>query len=96
MKTASVSTTKNQLSALLEQVRLGETILITDHDRPVAKLVPAGGDNGAKASGELAILERKGIIRRGHGAPCRLMVPPTPAGDASALAVLLDERESGR
>lgn len=96
MKTSSISTTKNQLSALIEQVRQGETILITDHDRPVAKLVPAGGENGLNASGELALLERKGIIRRGHGEPCSLMRPPRPAADASSLAALLDERENGR
>ena len=46
MKTASISQTKNQLSALIDQVRQGETIVITDHDRPVAKLVPAQAENG--------------------------------------------------
>ena len=96
MKIASISTTKNQLSALIEQVRHGETILITDHDRPVAKLVPAGGENGPQPSRELTLLERKGIIRRGHGEPCRLMPPPRPTECVSALAALLDEREAGR
>lgn len=94
MKTASISATKNQLSALIEQVRHGETILITDHDRPVARLIPVGNESGQ--SGELALLERKGILRRGHGTVCRLVPPPMPRHHASALQALLEERESGR
>lgn len=94
MKTASISATKNQLSALIEQVRHGETILITDHDRPVARLIPVMSENGQ--SDELALLERKGILRRGHGTPCRLAPPSIPLRHASALEALLEERESGR
>ena len=36
MKSASVSETKNRLSALLDEVRRGETVLITHHGKPVA------------------------------------------------------------
>jgi prevent-host-death family protein len=96
MKSASISQTKNQLSALIDQVRQGETIVITDHDRPVAKLVPAHAENGEEATGALAHLERKGIIRRGHGAPCRLAAPLKTRGGASALAALLEDRDQGR
>jgi prevent-host-death family protein len=62
MKTASISATKNQLSALIEQVRQGESILITDHDRPVARLTPVAVENGQSSSDELALLERKGVL----------------------------------
>ena len=96
MKTASISATKNQLSALIERVRHGETILITDHDRPVARLIPVAADNEQSSSGELTQLERKGILRRGHGAACHLAAPPVPAKHASALQALLEERESAR
>ena len=61
MKTASISQTKNQLSTLIDQVRQGETTVITDHDRPVAKLVPAQAEKGEEAACALANLERKGI-----------------------------------
>lgn len=94
MKTASISATKNQLSALIEQVRHGETILITDHDRPVARLIPVVSENGQ--SNELALLERKGILRRGHGTACRLAAPLVPQQHASAVQALLEERESAR
>ena len=96
MKTASISQTKNQLSALIDQVRQGETIVITDHDRPVARLVPAQMEKGELSTGALAQLERKGIIRRGNGAAHRLSAPIKPRGEASALAALLNDREQGR
>lgn len=96
MKTASISVTKNQLSALIEQVRQGETILITDHDRPVARLAPIATENGQPGTDELVLLERKGILRRGHGRICRLMPPVVPTQRASALQALLEEREWAR
>jgi len=93
MKTASVSQTRNQLSALLAQVREGETVVITDHDRPVARITSI---EATDISSGLGMLERKGIVRRGTGRPCKLAKPPLPAGKASAVAVLLEERAQGR
>ena len=96
MKTPSISQTKNQLSALIVQVRQGESIVITDHDRPVAKLVPVQAEKGEEAAGALAQLERKGIIRRGNGTTHRLAPPLKARGGASALAALIEDRELGR
>ena len=96
MKTASISQTKNQLSALIDQVRQGETIVITDHDRPVAKLVPAQAEIGGDAARSLAQLERKGIIRRGNGEAHRLAPRIKPRDGVSAVAALLEDREPGR
>ena len=96
METASISQTKNQLSALIDQVRQGEIIVITDHDRPVAKLVPAQADNGEETADALANLERKGIIRRGNGTTHRLAPPLKARGGTSALAALIEDREQGR
>ena len=93
MKTASVSRTKNQLSALLDQVRQGETVVITDHDRPVAKITAI---EAMDISSGLGMLERKGIVRRGTGRPCQLAKPSRPAGNTSAVALLLEERAQGR
>ncbi len=96
MKTASISQAKNQRRALIDQVRQGESIVITDHDRPVAKLVPAQAEKGEEAAGALAQLERKGIIRRGNGTTHRLTPPLKARGGASALAALIEDRELGR
>ena len=100
MKTATISETKNGLSALLDRVRHGESILITDRSRPVARLEPvvSGGDAGPD-EGRLARLERAGVIRRARS--CRLeeivrtLPPPTEQG-GDILAAVLDERRSGR
>lgn len=96
MKLASISQTKNQLSALIEQVRHGETVVITDRDRPVARLMPIAAEESEAASGGLALLERKGILRRGRSEPCALAQPLKQRKNASALALLLEEREQGR
>jgi prevent-host-death family protein len=93
MKTASVSHTKNHLSALLDQVRQGETVVITDHDRPVARL---SAIEAMDISGGIGALERKGIVRRGKGTLCSIVKPPLPKENASAVALLLEERTLSR
>lgn len=95
MKLSSVSQTKNQLSALLEQVRRGETVVITDHDRPVAKITAIAADDALGLPGDIERLERTGIVRRGGG-QCVLKPPVAPMQGGSALAALLDERQNGR
>jgi prevent-host-death family protein len=42
MKQVGVADLKNNLSRHLREVRSGATIEVTDHDTPVARLVPAG------------------------------------------------------
>lgn len=99
MKIASITETKNQLSALLDKVRHGETILITDRDRPVARLEPVGNDDRVDQTGHLAHLERNGIIRRARGEPSKLILekrPPKANNEASVLRALLAERDENR
>ncbi|MCI0589942.1 MAG: type II toxin-antitoxin system prevent-host-death family antitoxin [Planctomycetes bacterium] len=40
MRTAGIREARQNLSALLEEVRKGREVLITDRGRPVARLVP--------------------------------------------------------
>jgi prevent-host-death family protein len=40
MRTAGVREARQNLSALLDEVKKGREVLITEHGRPVAKLVP--------------------------------------------------------
>ncbi|MEO6913229.1 MAG: type II toxin-antitoxin system prevent-host-death family antitoxin [Candidatus Baltobacteraceae bacterium] len=40
MKTAGIRDVRQNLSALLEEIKRGREILITDRGRPVARLVP--------------------------------------------------------
>ena len=100
MKTATISQTKNGLSALLDRVRHGETILITDRARPIARLEPvtASTETGADA-GRLARLERAGLVRRGRVTRADEILktmPPKAEAGADILATLLDERRRGR
>ena len=98
MKIASITQTKNQLSALLDAVKQGETVLIVDRDRPVARLEPiAAGPSDPE--GGLARLERTGMVRRSKSATRnRLLLEPPPKAmkGASILDALLKERGEGR
>lgn len=99
MKKASISETKNRLSELLERVRRGETVLITDRDRPVARLEPVSSARPAEVAGRLARLERAGLLRLGRGGLVESIISepaPRPKKGASAVAALLEEREGGR
>jgi prevent-host-death family protein len=98
MKRATLTETKNNLSALVDQVQHGETILILDRGRPVARLESALGEEN-DPEGRLARLERQGLLRRASSPlPREILMepPPRPSNGASALQALLDERQDGR
>jgi prevent-host-death family protein len=97
MVVATITEAKNRLSALLDQVRAGESILIIDRGTPVARLesaVSAAPD----AEGRIARLERSGAVRSARKPPAIELVstkPPVPLHGASAVAALLEERRDG-
>lgn len=94
MKTASLTETKNNLSALIDQVRAGETILILDRGKPVARLESAVVET-ADPEGRLSRLERQGLLQRASAPPPKEVLskrPPAAKEGASALAALLAER----
>jgi prevent-host-death family protein len=99
MKKATITEAKNQLSALIDRVRHGETIVITDRGRPVARLVSALTEAIEDPEGRLARLERRGGLRLATSPPPRAVIlqklprTRTPAG---VLEALLDERREGR
>lgn len=97
MKRATITEAKNGLSALLDQVRAGETVLILDRGVPVARLEPATRD--AAENGRLERLERAGLLRRAIRPLSVDMLTrprPTPADGGSVLQALLEERRDGR
>jgi prevent-host-death family protein len=95
MRRATITEAKNGLSALIDRVKAGETILITERGVPVARLEPTIADDD---EGRLARLERAGIVRRGRGDPRWILDrPPTKTIDGSSVVELLTEdRRSGR
>ncbi len=95
MITTSISETKARLSALLDLVRAGETVTITDRGTPVARLVPSVGGGGADDDeARLARLERAGVLRR----PKQkldveaFLARPLARSRESVLEALLEER----
>lgn len=98
VKKASLTETKNRLSALIDEVREGETILVLDRGRPVARIESVVG-HGPDSPGRLDRLERKGLVRRAAACPPEHILatpPPRPEPGGSALGELLAERDSGR
>jgi antitoxin (DNA-binding transcriptional repressor) of toxin-antitoxin stability system len=63
MKTASVTESKNGLSALLRHVKAGKSVLIFDRNVPVARLEPIT-PGSLPDDQRLLSLERQGLIRR--------------------------------
>ena len=99
MKRATITEAKNQLSALIDRVRHGDTVVITDRGRPVARLVSAVTEAPADTEGRLARLQRRGGIRPATAAAPRALIGrkfPRAWKPAGVLDVLLEERRQGR
>jgi prevent-host-death family protein len=98
MTTASISETKAKLSALLDLVRAGETVTITDRGRPVARIVPAVGSDAGDDEARLERLERAGLIRRSKQKLDveAFLARPRSRSKESVVEALLEERREGR
>ncbi len=95
MKRVTLTDTKNNLSALIDQVQHGEAILILDRGRPVARLKSVQWGDDDDPEGRLARLERQGLLRRASAPPpgdILTEAPPRPSEGASVLEALLAER----
>ncbi len=97
MKSESISSVKNRLSALIKRVQRGEPILITDRGVPVAKLVPV--QLGAGVPDRIIALAQQGLVRLPERVPDAdwLDLPrPSLTPGPSAVDLLLDDRREGR
>ena len=94
MTTASISEAKAKLSALLDRVKAGETVTITDRGVPVAQIVPLNGVSEVDWDARLERLERQGVIRRPKQKHPKgwLSTRPLPKFEGSVLEALLEER----
>ena len=98
MKRASIAEAKNQLSALIDRVRRGETVLIEDRGVPVAQLQPVSAGAAADQA-RIARLVRAGVLRPAPQPPSKeALAGPLPRlkRGHSGVAALLAEREEGR
>ena len=96
MRTTTITEAKSGLSALIDRVRAGETILITDRGVPVARIEPVS--TSPDPTGRVERLTRAGLLSPGTGAPSEeLLAGPTvhaPDG-VSLVDLVIEERRSG-
>ncbi len=98
MRVVTVTEAKNGLSALIDVVQSGETVLIVERGRPVARLDTAVSASMEDADGRLARLQRSGLVKVSPAGPARPSptTPPRTRGGASAVHALMEERRQGR
>ena len=94
----TISELKSRLSHYLRRVRMGETILIRDRDRVIARIEPAGGSEAVKDDDAswLDELERRGLVRRASGKLPEDWLSSRPPLKADLIDALLRDREEGR
>jgi len=98
MRVATITEAKNGLSALIDHVRGGESVLIVDRGIPVARLESAVSSD-LDADGRIARLERAGAVRAARTPPPTELLsrmPPSARRGASGVNALLEERRAGR
>jgi prevent-host-death family protein len=95
MQKATISELKNRLSAYLDRVRAGETVLIYDRDQPIARLESIEAD--AAPDEHLVRMERAGLIRRASApVPIKSLRKAGPRSKRSVAQALIEERRDGR
>lgn len=93
MKTSSVSSMKNNLSAHLKHVMAGETYLITDRNRAVAMLTPL---NDGNLDARLESLAAEGLVQlreRSLDTESFLSLPKGRCSTSLSAAILEDREE---
>ncbi len=91
-----VTALKASLSRYLRKVKAGEEVIVTERDRPIAKIVPLSGRESFDE--RLERLEREGRIRLGTGTLSADFWNLPRVEDPNALLrrALEEEREQGR
>lgn len=92
----NIAELKNRLSHYLRRVQQGETVLVRDRDRVIARIdrVATGSPVPENDAAWLERLERGGVVRRGAGLP-RGWLTRRPRVGADVVGALLREREEG-
>lgn len=98
MISAKISTIKSRLSSYLDQVKSGETVIISDRTHPVAVLAPYRSHEGAGQWGpRLMELVRKGMaVSRVKRDKAFKIKPQELNKEPRLVEAILEERSSGR
>jgi prevent-host-death family protein len=94
MRRASIAELKAHLSEYVDAVRAGEEVIVTDRNKPVARLGPVAAQGDAR----VMALVRAGLARPPlKPLPRNFWQLPRPRDPKGrALAALIEEREEGR
>lgn len=96
MERTNISNLKDRLSAYLKKVQAGETVLVTDRNRPIARIEPIRPAETGQAA-HLKRLEEEGQISPpGQPLPADFFTAERPKSEKSVLEALLEERAEGR
>jgi len=95
MVTSGVTELKASLSETLARVKAGEEVLVTEHGRPIARIVPLSSATPEAATDELV---RSGVLRAPES---RIdeefwQLPRSVDRGAAVRRALADERQDGR
>jgi prevent-host-death family protein len=99
MRRTSISAAKNGLSALIDRVRHGESIIIEDRGVPVARIESVASPGQREVAGRAARLARQGALRPAIApAPRRILstAPPRPRDGARLSDAVIAERGETR
>ncbi len=96
---ATISETKNHLSAFIHEARRGETIIVLDRKKPVARIESISPLTDEASDLRLTRLERDRVLLKPRGGSLDTILgksPPRSKGKASAVSALREEQEEGR
>ena len=88
MEEVGVRNIKNSLSKYLSRVKRGETLIITEHGKPVARLVPFQ----PALPKEIADLLAAGLASWKGGKPAGLPCPPRVKEGRTIAAIVAEDR----
>jgi prevent-host-death family protein len=100
MRTVNIAELKNKLSSYVGYAKAGETIIVRDRNRPVAKLIPFVAEGVSEenmalvAAGHMRLGEGRLTIEQILAMPIGRMTPEAEAQCAATQAVL-DDRNAG-
>jgi prevent-host-death family protein len=93
MKSIGLKVLKNKLSEYVARAERGETVLVTNHDRVVAKLMPAAPEDALPH--KESVFERG--IREGWITPAKVKGPlPAPPPAVMTLEEMLEDLDWSR
>jgi antitoxin (DNA-binding transcriptional repressor) of toxin-antitoxin stability system len=95
MKKVGIAELKNRLSYYLGFVRRGQSVLVYDRDRPIARIEPVRASDALDKEDWTSELQQTGILRPPAARLGKDWLRRRPEAKADVVAAVLAERESG-